>query len=86
MITSNASADKFGVAESYPFAYIFIMNTIKEIREQLGMNQTAFAERMGVKQATVSRWEAGINVSEKTRMAANYLLACSQSKHEPDAA
>lgn len=33
--------------------------SIIELRRRLGLNQTAFAVLLGVKQATVSRWEAG---------------------------
>lgn len=32
---------------------------IQGLRTELGMSQTAFAERMGVRQATVSDWETG---------------------------
>lgn len=32
---------------------------IQKLRNQLGMSQAAFAERMGVRQATISDWETG---------------------------
>jgi len=32
---------------------------IQKLRNHLGMSQTAFAERMGVRQATISDWETG---------------------------
>ena len=32
---------------------------IQKLRNGLGMSQTAFAERMGVRQATISDWETG---------------------------
>lgn len=35
-------------------------NEIREIRESLGLKQSEFAERIGVKQAAVSHWEQGI--------------------------
>jgi DNA-binding transcriptional regulator YiaG len=51
------------------------MNEIRSIRQQLGLSQSAFAERMGVRQATVSRWETGeIAVPDRLVMAAQFLL------------
>lgn len=35
------------------------MNNIREFREKIGINQQLFAHKIGVKQATVSRWESG---------------------------
>ena len=35
------------------------MNRVKFLREQLGLTQEQLADRMGVKQATISRYEAG---------------------------
>jgi DNA-binding transcriptional regulator YiaG len=32
---------------------------VRELRESLGESQTAFAKRLGVRQATVSDWECG---------------------------
>ncbi len=32
-------------------------DTLKSVRDRLGESQTRFAERFGVDQATVSRWE-----------------------------
>jgi DNA-binding transcriptional regulator YiaG len=40
---------------------------IKELRRQLGLTQTEFAERVGVNQATVSRWEQGFPISRMAR-------------------
>lgn len=37
-----------------------IKDTLKEIRKALGLNQTAFGEKIGAKQTTVAGWENGI--------------------------
>lgn len=48
---------------------------IKSIRKKLGENQTAFAARFGVDQATLSRWETkGIPERGATRIAVEVLL------------
>jgi transcriptional regulator with XRE-family HTH domain len=36
-----------------------LANKIRNLRRSLGLNQTALAERLGVTQASVSRWEKG---------------------------
>jgi DNA-binding transcriptional regulator YiaG len=45
---------------------------IKELRQQLGLTQAEFAERLGVNQATISRWETcwekGLPISRMARM------------------
>lgn len=52
------------------------MERIREIRRQLGWSQARFAEEMGVKQNTVSRWETGaLTVNQRTLLAAETLLA-----------
>jgi transcriptional regulator with XRE-family HTH domain len=38
-------------------------------REELGLSQTELAERLGVSQQTVSRWEAGRAIPEPDRVA-----------------
>ena len=37
------------------------MHIIKELREEHGLTQQQLAERMGVTQAAVARWESGEN-------------------------
>jgi transcriptional regulator with XRE-family HTH domain len=34
--------------------------TLKTLRKQLGMSQTALAKALGVRQATISDWERGM--------------------------
>lgn len=36
-----------------------MQNRIKELRKALGINQSDFGARLGVKDSTVSRWESG---------------------------
>lgn len=36
------------------------MNKIREIRNKQGMTQKELAERIGVRQKDVSRWESGV--------------------------
>jgi transcriptional regulator with XRE-family HTH domain len=44
---------------------------LKSLRAQLGWSQARLAERVGVDQATISRWEAGtVPISQ---LAANFL-------------
>lgn len=38
----------------------FSQNRIKELRLERGLSQRALAEKTGIKQANISRWEAGI--------------------------
>lgn len=52
------------------------MERIRDIRRQLGWSQARFAEAMGVKQNTVSRWETGaLTVNQRTLLAAEALLS-----------
>ncbi len=37
----------------------FSNNRIKELRIERGLSQRALAEKTGIKQANISRWEAG---------------------------
>ena len=47
------------------------MNTIKRIRREVfGLTQKEFAELAGVRQATVSRWEAGELSPDLTQLSA----------------
>jgi len=41
-----------------------LVGEITSLRVQLGMSQAEFAERLGVSQATVSRWESGRQLPE----------------------
>ena len=50
------------------------MEEITRIRKELGISQTAFAELMGVSQAKVSRWEAGVSTPSKAEMIAARIL------------
>lgn len=48
--------------------------TISELRCATGWTQVVVAQRMGVTQATVSRWECGkLPMSERDRLAADRL-------------
>lgn len=40
----------------------FSNNRIKELRIERGLSQRALAEKTGIKQANISRWEAGVVV------------------------
>ena len=62
------------------------MNDIKRIRDAIGISQKQFGHLMGVSDATVCRWEAGINLSPRTIMAAEHLLFRSQNQDSHDAA
>lgn len=35
---------------------------LKEIRQKLNLNQTQFAEKIGVSQAAIARWESGVHI------------------------
>lgn len=40
----------------------FFNNRIKELREEKGLSQRELANKTGIKQANISRWEAGLVV------------------------
>ena len=42
--------------------YNFFNNRIKELREEKGLSQRELANKTGIKQANISRWEAGLVV------------------------
>lgn len=42
--------------------YNFFNNRIKELREERGLSQRELANKTGIKQANISRWEAGLVV------------------------
>lgn len=46
---------------------------VSSIRKGLGLSQVEFAEIMGVSQGTVSRWERGQNVQERTLFAIRWM-------------
>lgn len=53
---------------------------LKAIREQLNLNQAEFAEALGVRMNTVSRWELGqLPISQTVSLAAEHLL-CKKRK------
>ena len=50
------------------------MNLAQRAREAAGMNQTEFANYLGVKQPQVSMWEAGRPISRPTERLLNVTL------------
>lgn len=56
---------------------------IKQIRQQLGISQTAFAKRMHVSFSTVNRWENGHSVPNPLAMATMIEL-CSKEHIQKD--
>lgn len=57
------------------------MQTIFEIRKALGLSQSEMADRLGVRQSTVSRLESGIIPTDKrTMLAAQALLSVKRAK------
>jgi transcriptional regulator with XRE-family HTH domain len=54
------------------------MEDIRDIRRQLGLTQSEFADRLGLHQSTISRFERGdLPVDKRTVLAAQALLAAS---------
>lgn len=61
---------------------MLLKRRIRQLREAHGMNQSEFADLLGVNRAQVSRWERGENPSleslrsilEKTGVSADWLL------------
>ena len=52
------------------------MQSIKQIREALGLSQAEMAEELGIHQTTLSRIETGVIAADKRNLlAANALLA-----------
>lgn len=57
---------------------------IKRLRNRLGLSQAEFAERMGVRQATVSDWETGKQMaSPMARRLLDHIAAAAGREHEP---
>ena len=55
-----------------------LSDTIKEIRKRNYLNQTAFANRIGVTQGTVSQWENGLtrpNSDQLKSISANFNIS-----------
>lgn len=51
------------------------METLKDIRENLGYSQAAMAEALGLSQSTISRYEQGVlDPDKRTMIAASTLL------------
>lgn len=55
-------------------------NELRARRQALGLSQKALAERLGVPQATVSRWETGHHRIEHPRLLALALDALDQAR------
>ncbi len=54
------------------------MEDIRDIRRQLGLTQSEFADRLGLHQSTISRFENGeLPIDKRTALAAKALLASS---------
>src|SRR5713226_2084827 len=47
-------------------AYLLTPEEIREGREKLGLNQQEFAERLGIAVSTLSRWENGAQVQQRS--------------------
>lgn len=45
-----------------------IKTKLKRLRKKLGISQQEFAQRLGVNQAQISRWENGLGVSGPTKV------------------
>lgn len=56
------------------------MQTIKQIREALKLSQAEMAERMGLAQSSISRFETGeLPTDKRTLLAAQALLAADKA-------
>lgn len=63
------------------------MEDIRRIRTRLGLTQIEFAERLGLHQSTISRFETGeLPTDKRTILAAQALLAASPDRPESAAA
>lgn len=53
-----------------------VMDDLLTIRKRLGLTQSAMAEKLGLNQSTISRFERGdLAVDKRTQLAAQALLA-----------
>jgi len=60
------------------------MDNIRDIRRQLGLTQIEMAERLGLHQSTISRFESGDKpVDKRTALAAQALLAQAPTPDAP---
>jgi len=58
---------------------MIVMTDIKAIREKLKMSQAEMADRLGVHQSTLSRFETGVlPVDKRTELAVTALQASTQ--------
>ena len=59
------------------------MTDMREIRRHLGLTQIEMAERLGVQQSTISRYERGdLTVDKRTMLALDALLAAGSQAGE----
>jgi transcriptional regulator with XRE-family HTH domain len=58
---------------------------VARIRKRLGLSQAELAKGMGVSQGTVSRWEAGKNIQDRTLYAVRWFAEQRASARESDA-
>lgn len=57
------------------------MDDIRHIRQSLGLTQADFADKLGLHQSTISRFEKGaLPLDKRTLLAAQALLAASASE------
>lgn len=56
---------------------------LKAAREALGLSQNGLAERLGVSQSTVSRWEAGLMPIERPAMLRLALERLAEPRYGP---
>lgn len=62
-------------------------NMVKALREHMGLNQSEFAQELGVRQPTVSEWETG--AYEPKRSTSKYLTMVAEKagfQYQPDSA
>jgi transcriptional regulator with XRE-family HTH domain len=63
------------------------MSYIRDIRRQLGLTQTEMADRLGLNQSTISRFERGdLPVDKRTALAVRSLLPEPQTQPSSAAA
>jgi transcriptional regulator with XRE-family HTH domain len=56
------------------------MDDIRHIRQTLGLTQAEFADKLGLHQATISKFEkGGLPVDKRTLLAAQALLATARA-------
>lgn len=56
------------------------MTNMRDIRRQLGLTQIEMADRLGVQQSTISRYERGdLPVDKRTQLALDALLTAAKA-------